>query len=340
MDRRDFLRTTGAAAVVAGTASAAAAEDAARAAPSILPGARELTLSTDRSTLPGEGADRLARRIETATGGRYRITIQQLGDADLSYGGVWRHAGLHRAFHVFAGLPFSQGLETSALHTWLAVAGGGMLWEELAGELGFKPLVVGHTGPSQGVWAAARLETSSDLAGAPILAEGLAGDVLGALGASPAARPGGDLRATLADGRLVAAEWLGPLADVVPDLQPPAQRLYRPGFHRHGMLLSLDVARPLWEGMSAADRAILEGCAAQEYQQSLADAAAHALIASQVEAPGKWPVRHAWSDELGAAFERAAVEAVEAIAAADPTAQRIHDSYRAFRRLLGDGAIA
>jgi TRAP-type mannitol/chloroaromatic compound transport system substrate-binding protein len=339
MDRRGFLKTTGAAAVVAGSASAAAAEDVAPATPSILPGARELMLSTDRSPVPGEGADRLARRIETATGGRYRIAIRQHGDADLSYGGVWRHAGLHRAFHIFAGLPFSQGLETSALHTWLAVAGGVMLWDELAAELGFKPLVVGHTGPSPGVWATARLETPSDLAGAPILAEGLAGDVLGALGASPVARPGGDLRVALADGRLVAAEWLGPMAEAAPDLQPPAQRLYQPGLHRHGMLLSLDVARPVWEGMSAADRAIFEGCAAQEYQQSLADAAAHALIASQVEAPGKWPVRHAWSGELVAAFERAAAEAVEAIAAADPAARRIHDSYRAFRRLLGDSTI-
>jgi hypothetical protein len=106
------------------------------------------------------------------------------------------------------------------------------------------------------------------------------------------------------------------------------------------MLLSLDVARPLWEAMGAADRAIFEGCAAQEYQLSLADAAAHALIAAQVETPGKWPVRHAWTPELAASFERAAAEAVEAIAAVDPAAQRIHDSYRAFRRLLGDSAIA
>ena len=106
------------------------------------------------------------------------------------------------------------------------------------------------------------------------------------------------------------------------------------------MLISLDVRRPLWDGMSSADRAIFEGCAAQEYQLSLTDAAAHALIERQVESPGKWPVRLGWSSELATAFERAAAEAVAAIADIDPTARRIHDSYQAFRRMLLEPATA
>jgi TRAP-type mannitol/chloroaromatic compound transport system substrate-binding protein len=341
MDRRDFLKTTGATAVTAGAASAAAAGDAAPVpAPAVLSGVRELTLSSDRAYQPGEGADRLARRIEAATDSRYRIVIRDGDGADLSYGGVWRHAGLHRAFHILAGLPFSQGLEASALQTWLAVGGGSMLWEDLAAGFGHKPLVVGHTGPSAGVWAANRLETPADLVGTRVDAEGLAGDVLRALGAAPAMLAATDLRAALADGRLQAAEWLGPLAEIAPDLQPLAQRLYQPGFNRNGMLLSLDVARPLWDRMSAADHAVFEGCAAQEYQLSLTEAAAHTLIARQVETPSKWPVRLAWSSEFGAEFERTAAEAVEAIAAIDPASRRIHDSYRAFQRMLGDPATA
>lgn len=341
MDRRDFLRTTGAAAVAGGTATAATAGEAAPvAAPAVLSGIRELTLASDRGAVPGEGADRLARRIEAATDSRYRVTAAQGGEADFSYGGVWRHARLHRSFHVFAGLPFAQGLEASAHQTWLAAGGGSMLWEELAAEFGRKPLVVGHTGASAGVWASARLEAGGDLAGARIHAEGLAADVACALGATPATLDATDLGAALADGRLQAAEWLGPIAAAAPDLQPPAQRLHSPGFNPHGMLLSLDVSRRLWDGMSAADRAILEGCAAQEYQLSLADAAAHALIARQVQSPGKWPVRLAWSSELRADLERAAAEAVAVIADIDPQARRIHDSYQAFRRMLGGPATA
>jgi TRAP-type mannitol/chloroaromatic compound transport system substrate-binding protein len=341
MDRRDFLKTTGAAAVAGGTASAATAGEAPPvAAPAVLSGIRELTLSSDRPSPPGEGADRLARRIEAATGNRYRVTTAQGGDGDLSYGGVWRHAGLHRAFHVFAGLPLSQGLEVCDHQTWLAAGGGSMLWDELSAGFGRKPLIVGRTGANDGVWAATRLEAVSDLVAARVHAEGLAADMLRALGAVPTTLDATDLKAALADGRLQAAEWLGPIAVAAPDLQPLAQRLYSPGFNRHGMLLSLDVSRQLWDHMSAADRAIFEGCAALEYQLSLADAAAHALIARQVQSPSKWPIRLSWSSEVGGVLERAAAEAVAAIADIDPAAQRIHDSYQAFRRMLGDPATA
>ena len=241
MDRRDFLKTTSAAAVAASAASAstAAATEAAPNAPAIRSGSRQLTLKSYSSDLPGSGADRLARRIEIASDGRYRIELVESADADLTYGSAWRHASLHRAFAVFAGLPFSQGLDAAALQTWLAAGGGAMLWDELAAEHGFKPLVAGHTGPSPGVWSTARLETPSDLAGASLQVEGLAGDILRDLGATAAEFAPEDLRAALADGRLQAAEWLGPLAAAAPDLQPLAQRLYQPGFNRHGQLLSL-----------------------------------------------------------------------------------------------------
>lgn len=343
MDRRDFLKTTSAAAVAAGAASASATAHASAAAPAVLSGARQLTLASSwGADLPGTGADRLARRIETASDGRYRIEIRSdaTAAADLSYGSAHRHAGLHRALAVFAGLPFAQGLDAAALQIWLAAGGGAMLWDELAAEFGFKPLVAGHTGASTGVWAAIRLEGTSDLAGARVHVQGLAGDVLRDLGATPAAIAPEDLRAALADGRLQAAEWLGPLVAGAPDLQPLAQRLYQPGFNGNGALLSLDVAKPLWDGMSAAGRTIFEACAAQEYHLSLTDAAAHALIASQVEAPSKWPVRLAWSAGLSGALEQAAAGAVERIAALDPASRRIHDSYQAFRRMLDAPATA
>jgi TRAP-type mannitol/chloroaromatic compound transport system substrate-binding protein len=342
MDRRDFLKTTGAAAVAGGAASspAEAATKAQIGAPAILSGSRDLILASDARDLPGSSADRFARRIETATEGRYRIELASGADADLTYGGAWRHAGLHPAFAVFAGLPFSQSLDAPSQQTWLAAGGGAMLWDELAAEHGFKPLVVGHTGPSSGVWSAVRLEAPSDLAGARLHAEGLAGDVLRDLGAMPATLAPEDVRGALADGRLQAAEWLGPLAAVAPALQPLAQRLYRPGFNRHGLLLSLGIAKPLWDGLSAGDRAIFEACAAEAYQLSLTEARAHDLMAAQVETPGKWPLRLAWPSRMVAAFDETAAAVVERMATTDPSTRRIHDSYQAFRRLIGEPATA
>jgi TRAP-type mannitol/chloroaromatic compound transport system substrate-binding protein len=344
MDRRDFLKTSGAAAVAAGTVAQTAEAEVAesRPAPTVLAAARSLGLVSGYAPNPaGLAPERLARRIETATGGRYRLDIQQGSiDADLSFGPIGRHANLHRAFAFFAGLPFAQGLDALSQHAWLATGGGEMLWDELAARFGFKPLLAGHTGSSPGVWAMARLERASDLDGATLHVAGLAADAVRVLGATPVEMAPDDLKAALATGRVRAAEWLGPVAALSPGLQPPAQRLYEPGFHRGGVMLSLDVRKSLWDGMSASDRAIFEACAAQEYHLSLADARAHALIAGQVQAEAKWPVRVAMSDALADALDLALADVLQGVAAADPEGRRIHDSYQAFRRLLGEDVIA
>ena len=100
------------------------------------------------------------------------------------------------------------------------------------------------------------------------------------------------------------------------------------------------VRKALWEAIGPADRTIFEACAAQEYHLALADARAHALIAGQIEAPAKWPVRLAWPDTVSEALDQALAEVVERIAASDASARRIHDSYQAFRHLLGEDIIA
>jgi TRAP-type mannitol/chloroaromatic compound transport system substrate-binding protein len=342
MDRRDFLKVGGAAAVAGGgVAPLAAAQE--RKAPAIRPDAQRLVLAAADDT-PGLGAARLAQRLETATGGRFRIAIEtratgsDAADPDLRFAPACDDTRLHPAFGVFAGLP--HGLDAAQHETWLAVGGGQMLWDELAAGFGWKPLPAGHTGASAGLWASRRLETPADLAGATLHVSGPARDMLAALGATPVDLAPHEIRAALADGRIAAAEWLGPLAAVAPDLQPLAERLYLPGLTPAGLTIALSVRTPLWQRLSAADQAIFEACAAEEYRLSLADARAHALIARQVATPSKWPVRHAFAPALAQALERTAAEAVERIAATDAEARRIADSYAAFRALFGEPALA
>ena len=67
-------------------------------------------------------------------------------------------------------------------------------------------------------------------------------------------------------------------------------------------------------------------------------AKAQMIISTAPAAPSKWPVRLAWSSTLARTFDQAAAEAVGRIAATDPASRRIHDSYQAFRRMLGEPA--
>ena len=162
MDRRDFLRTTGAAAVAAGTTvTPAHAIGDAPAAPAVRSGSGCSRWARSGRSSPGSGPGAAGASHRDG----HRRPLSHRGrdgnaEADLTYGGAGRHASLHPAFAFFAGLPFGQGLDAAAQHAWLAVGGGEMLWDELAAELGFKPLLAGHTGPSAGVWAGARLETT------------------------------------------------------------------------------------------------------------------------------------------------------------------------------------
>jgi TRAP-type mannitol/chloroaromatic compound transport system substrate-binding protein len=334
MDRRDFLKVGGAAAVTAGSAGAATAHSA----PFILPGAIELRLaSRGLPDVPGFGPDRLARRLELATGGRYRLVAEaDAGIADLVLGDANHQRDRHPAFAVFAGLPLGRGLDASAHQTWLAVGGGQMLWDDLAAQFGFKPLVAGHTGPSGGLWAVHRLETVADLAGARLHVDGLAADVVRALGATPLRVAIDDLRAALGEGRIEAVELLGPLAQAAPDLQPLAQRVYSPGLNAGGMVQSLDVRKEVWDRFGAADQAIFEACAAEAYQLALVEARALEMMAAQVAQTAKWPVRSALGRELSVALERTAGDVLADLAGRDPDARRIHDSYLAFRAMLGD----
>ena len=337
MDRRGFLKTTGAAAVAAGAATPAAAGSTdAPAALAITSDAQRLTLTSAWAAgLPGFDPARLARRIETATDGRFRIEAAALDtDSDLSF--AYPSHATHPAFAFFAGLPGMQGLAAPLAHAWLAFGGGQMLWDELAAPFGFKPLAVGHTGASAGLWASVRLERPSDLSGIALHVAGLAGEVVRALGAAPVELAPEAVRPALANGRLAAAEWLGPHAAAAPDLQPLALRRYERGINHSGQMLALNVRKSLWDKLGAADQAIIEACAAQEFHLSLAEGRTHALIAREMATSAKWPLQVAFAPELSTALEQAAADVVHQSAEGDAQSRRIHDSYQAFRRLAGE----
>ena len=124
-----------------------------------------------------------------------------------------------------------------------------------------------------------------------------------------------------------------------PDLQPIAQRIYSPGLNAAGRVLSLDVRKEVWDHLGATDQAIFEVCAAEAYQLALAEARAHEMLAAQVAATSKWPVRSALGRELSADLERTAGEVLADLTVRDRETRRIHDSYLAFRAMLGDALV-
>jgi TRAP-type mannitol/chloroaromatic compound transport system substrate-binding protein len=341
MDRRAFLISTasGSAAVVAGL-PARAAEPA---PPRLRPDARLLTVAVDGPDhLPGHSGslDRLALRLAEASDGRLGAVAQPAtaGAADASLLAGDAHLAAHPAFAVFAGLPGAAALPADHFMAWLAIGGGQMLWDDLAAAHGFKPLLVGHSGPRPALWLA-RAEAPRAWSGLRVATSGLAGRVLAALGAVPVAMPVAEVTAALADGRIDAAEVGGALSALVLGCAGAARGVVEDGLHPAGRTTVLAVGRDVWEGLSPADRALVELVAREEAQLGLAEQAAHAGLAMSV-ARESGVAAVTLGAGLRAALDGTVATAVADIAAYDPAAARIAASYDAFRVAMDPAARA
>jgi TRAP-type mannitol/chloroaromatic compound transport system substrate-binding protein len=353
MDRRSFIVNSGvaAAAVTAVGLSAEAANAGphagAVAAPAIVKGTRELVFG---SAVPfghgpvGASAERLARRIETASGGRIRVVPQPIhdsalisvmtGETDIAFGPENHNLSFHRAFGYFAGLPFYSGLDPDALQAWLTVGGGQMLWDDLAADLNVKPILAGHTGRSPGLWLTKEMTAVADFKGQTLAVPGLARDVVRALGGEALAVPANQLAAALNDGRIIGVEFGGPYVGMMSGLHTHAKIHIGQGISNAGSTYALSVRRSLWEKLPAADRALLEACAAEETRNMLSETTALNPIARAALAQEHGVAFEHFSGALIGALSRAADDVVAEVAATDPKSRRIDDSFMSFREQM------
>ncbi|HYD15354.1 MAG TPA: hypothetical protein VEA77_03035 [Hyphomicrobium sp.] len=346
MDRREFLITSGGAAVAAASPVVASAHAADTAVVANLGSVTVLRLSTPWADIPQGPADsvrRLARRFETMTSGRYRIEITNgaampAAEADLVHGSAHDFAPLHPAFAYFAGLPGNGGLGANDLAHWVTVGGGQMLWDDLAARHGWKPLLAGHSGEAPPLWSPTPITRLADLSAQRIVAPGLGADVARALGAEASALAPHEIAGALENGSTLAAEAGGLLASLANGLPRVARHATGQGLNGHGTALSLNVRLPVWESLSEGDKTILAAAAAEEFQVSLAEARAHDRVARRVMESSFGVTFAPWPVEIAEALDRVAEATIAHVAGHDALAARIDQSYMAFRAAISGSA--
>lgn len=343
MDRREFLITSGGAAVAA-TSGAALAADAV-AAPSIVTG-RETRLRLalawpDTPHGPADRIRRIAQSFATLADGRYDIeVVPASNDADVAadfFAGPAHSSDAHPAAAYFGGLPGSVGLSGQDLAAWIAIGGGQMLWDDLARERGWKPLLAGHTGDAPPLWSRHPVASLQDLAGLRIAAPGLGADVARALGAE--AMRSMDVyegAAALSAGQADAAEFGDLSLSLAVGAPKLAGHAVGTGLNRNGVAFACNVKLETWERFSAAERAMLEAAASEEYQASLAEARVHAGMARRMLATQMNVAFSPWPTDVADALDRVAEATVAHVAGHDARAARIDQSYIAFRAMLAD----
>lgn len=360
MHRRDFLRTTSAAAIAAsgltGAAEAArvadrtAADHATVASPAILRSTRTLRLVSpwhDDASPVGDHVRRLAMRIAAAMDGRWRIeaitteghglAAVMTGATDLYIASENDHLGYHPAFAYFAGLPAATGLDAEGLHAWLAAAGGQELWDGLGREFDIKSLLAGHSGGAPGLWSQAPLATPGDLAGRRIAVSGLSREVARGLGAVPVSIPAGRIAAALAAREIDIAE--APDASLATRHAIAAAAPYSAisEFSLDGSAISLGMRASFWDGLTESERIVLSALASEAFASAMAEQTAdRAMTADLVShASQQVPAIGLPAQDISLPIAKIAETVVAQLAGHDALSRRIDHSYMSFRRLTG-----
>ena len=347
MDRRDFLKSTGAAAAAAAaTAGQALADAAPLAAPNLNRGHREFRLALtwpDTCAGPSESARRLAAAIERDSDRRFKFSFLSAttgsdaigGDqADFTFGSAHEAAASEAAFAYFGGLPGQHGLAPRHLQQWLMVGGGETLWDELAAAHGLKSILAGHTGESAGLWSRAPIADASALQSQRIWASGLARDVVRGLGAEPSDLVPADVAVAVASGEVFAVDAGGMIAAYSMGLMDAAPQRVPCAITPFGTALALTCKRAVWESMTRADQALIQAAAQAEFQTMVAEEAAHGPL-FPVAAPTPGARRAAV--ELAHAVHHVSDAVVAHLASANSRTARINASYMAFRGAVTGG---
>ncbi|SFJ89818.1 hypothetical protein [Jannaschia pohangensis] len=235
---------------------------AALAAPALAQTRTTLALVTDREAPARVLADRLSAVTDGALSLDVRVTpadsrafLSQVGEgqADMYMGSEEDFVDTHPAFGLFAAMP--GGMSTSELEGWISASDGRLMWDDLSAEHGVKAFLAGCDGP-QPIWSRAPLTGPGDLTGGRVGSTGLGLRLMAAMGAGDVVdiRDGGDLSGLDAlEGLSLLQMRDAGLLESFPHMT--AANVSRP---MSGRSVGVNLAK--WEGLTDADRLLLESC--------------------------------------------------------------------------------
>jgi len=356
MDRRTFLKTTLSTTGVA-AAGGSVAVSPALARPNPEPIARAASVSIEAHVSGAfempylkDVAEQFSRRVFEVSDGQLRIQIQDatsqgphvgssdkgvLGGAEASFSVGSELVAVHPAFGYFSGLPLDLGLSSQLFMTWLTAVGGQMLWDDLAGLHGFKPILIGHSGATGGGWVRRDLVSAPDLRGLKVSVSGLGGKVAEALGGAVVEMAVDQQASGLREGALAFAELPVPLTIAVSSGFGGEQVGWvHERLGGQGAMLAFNIDRTVWDKLSLADQAVIEACGRESAIVLTAEQAAHhGMVAPHLMAASGVSVSKLPSTLMQAA-RKVAREIVGDVAAFDMTAARVHDAYTEFQRRM------
>ena len=341
MQRRKFLSSAGAGVAAAAAAIPSLSHSQTAALPTIK---WRMTSSFPKSldTIYG-AADTIARRVSSATGGKFQIQVFAAGEivpglsamdavkdgtVECAHTAPYYYYGKDPTFALGCAMPF--GMNARQQNAWMYHGGGMALMREFYRDYNLINFPAGNTGAQMGGWFRKEVKTVADLKGLKFRVAGFAGRVLARLGVVPLQIVGADIYPALEKGAIDAAEWVGPYDDEKLGLARIAKNYYYPGWWEGGPELDLFVNIKQWEALPAEYKSILEAACYEANVEMLAKydalnpAALRRLVAQGVQI-------RPFSREIMLACFQASNEVFDEEVAKNPKFRKIFESWKKFR---------
>lgn len=350
MKRRDWLQTSGLAALAAGLTACSATDG--QGAPGATAHSNEprrqwKMVTTWPANFPGLGtaAAQLAEMITRASAGRLNVKVFAAGElvpafetfdavsrgtAEMGHAAAYYWSGKAPAAPWFCAVPF--GLNAQEMNGWLYQGGGLELWRELYAGFNLVPFPAGNTGVQSAGWFKRELSTVDDLRGLKMRIPGLGGEVIARLGGVPVSLPGGEIFTALQSGAIDAAEWVGPYNDLAFGLHRVASYCYFPGWQEPGPTLECIVNKTAFDALPEDLKAIVETCCRAVNDAMLAEYTARNQQALVTLRDDHGVEFRQLPEDILAALRQASEQVLEEAAARDPFARRVNDAVREFRQ--------
>ncbi|MGF1613130.1 MAG: TRAP transporter substrate-binding protein [Gammaproteobacteria bacterium] len=336
MKRRSLLKLAG-----AGAAASAAAPAWAQSMPTVkwrLASSFPNTLDTIYG-----GAEMIARRVASATDGKFRIRVfasgeivpglqvldaVQNGTVACGHTASYYYVGKDPTFAFDTALPF--GLNTRQQNAWMYHGGGLELMRELFSEYNVIQFPAGNTGAQMGGWFRREINSLRDLKGLKFRIGGWGGEVFARLGVVPQQIAGSDVYPALEKGTIDAAEWIGPYDDERLGFHQVAKYYYYPGWWEGGPQISAYVNIDEWNKLPPSYQSIFEAACAEANGSMVAkyDAVNPQALKRLVAAGAV--LRPFPREVLDAAYQ-AAFQLYQDTAAVNPRFRKIYTAWRKFR---------
>ncbi len=344
MERRHFLKT-GLKTLGAGTAGAVAA-------PFVNTASAQETITWNMVTswpknFPalGTGANDLAERIETMSGGRMRVRVHGAGElvpalevfdavsagtAEMGHSASYYWRGKVAAAQFFTAVPF--GMTATETNAWLYYGGGQALWDELYAAHNLKPFAVGNTGTQMGGWFKKEVTSLEDMQGLKLRLPGLAGEAMSGIGVTTMTIPGSEIFTSLETGVLDAADWVGPYNDLAFGLHQVADYYYTSAWNEPSAILEGTVNLDAWNALPDDLKAVVTEATRASNLAMLSEFAFRNAEALRTLVDEHGVKLRRFPDDVMAALHDSAKQVIQRQVENDEASKRIFDAYRDFQQ--------